>query len=109
MDPKVVTQVIEMLNKEYGKVADLTIARGRVHNFLGMKIDFSKKGKVMISMQSYIEQILDEVPDDMAGTATSPAADHLFKVRANPTLLSPKSAELFHHIVTQLLFVCKHA
>ena len=58
-------------------------------------------------MQEYIQKILDKVPDDMLGTASSPAADHLFKVRQEPDKLDTENAELFHHIVAQLLFVCK--
>ena len=61
-------------------------------------------------MQSYLEGTLEEVPDDMSGLVASPAAEHLFTVRDDPTMrLDDKRAELFHHIAIQLLFVCKRA
>jgi hypothetical protein len=40
-DPMVVTDVIQMLSDEFGKEAPLIITRGRVHDFLGMRLDFS--------------------------------------------------------------------
>jgi hypothetical protein len=43
----------------------------------------------------------------MNGTATSPAAEHLFKTRDNAAKLDKQAADLFHHITAQLLFVCK--
>ena len=41
----------------------------------------------------------------MNGTAITPAADHPFKVKDNPSTLNKVRAELFHRVVAQLLFV----
>ena len=41
----------------------------------------------------------------MAGNATTPAPDHLFKVRDNVPKLSPDRADLFHRVTAQILFV----
>jgi hypothetical protein len=50
-DPEVVTQVLEMFEGVYGsKDAPLTITRGKVHDYLGMTIDYRVKGKVGITM-----------------------------------------------------------
>ena len=109
-DSRVVTNVIKMLKTQYGKVGELNVVRGKRHEYLGIDLDFSTPGKVIISMQQYIERILDELPADMKGTATSPAAEHLFQVREQPDgKLDPATADLFHHIVAQLLFICKRA
>jgi hypothetical protein len=35
-----VTDVLDLFDDEYGKEAPLTITRGHVHNYLGMKIDY---------------------------------------------------------------------
>jgi hypothetical protein len=45
-----------------------------------MRLDFTEPGKVKVNMEDYIQEMLDELPADMAGTATSPAADYLFTV-----------------------------
>jgi Reverse transcriptase (RNA-dependent DNA polymerase) len=109
VDDNVVTNIIEKLSTEFGKEAPLTVNRGAVHDYLGMSIDYSEVGKVKISMQQYIEAILNEMPDDMAGVSPSPAANHLFNVDPNCTKLSTDKQEFFHHVVAQLLFLCKRA
>jgi hypothetical protein len=88
----------------------LTVTRGRVHEYLGMNLNFETPGKVVFSMKQYVENILEEAPDDMDGEAATPAANHLFDVRSNgATLLDAEAADLFHHIVARLLFLCKRA
>ena len=108
-DSTVVDRIINMLEAEFGKEAPLTIRRGKIHDYLGMTLDFSLDGKVQISMEDYIRKMLAELPDDMAGVATTPAAEHLFKVNQSPTYLDEKDAMFFHHNVAKLLFLCKRA
>ena len=110
VDPNVVTDILDKLSEEFGKEAPLTITRGKKHDYLGMVLDYSVPGKVKIIMSDYIKGILDEVPSDMNGEAPTPAANHLFDVNnENPALLDREKAELFHHIVAQLLFLCKRS
>ena len=106
---QVVTDIIKQLEQEFGKEAPLTIRRGKVHDYLGMILDFSLPGKVQIKMEEYIKNMLMELPEDMAGLATTPAADHLFKINDTPTHLTDEAAMLFHHNVAKLLFLCKRA
>jgi hypothetical protein len=57
-----------MFEGVYGsKDAPLTITRGKIHDYLGMKIDFGVKGKVAITMMESIRAMLDAIPDDMGG------------------------------------------
>jgi hypothetical protein len=51
-DPKVVTDVIQMLFDEFGKEASLTIISGHVHEYLGMTLDFSVPGKVNLQWRT---------------------------------------------------------
>ena len=46
----VVYGVINKLDEKYGKEAPLTIAQGKTHKYLGMTIDFSSEGKLIIRM-----------------------------------------------------------
>jgi hypothetical protein len=50
IDPDVNTDIIEMIDNEFGKVAPFTITRGWIHDYLGMTLDFSEQGKVKIKM-----------------------------------------------------------
>ena len=70
-----------------------------------MELDFSAKGKVIITMLNCIEEMLEELPEDMAGIAATPAANHLFQVNEEAEKLSAQQAEFFHHNVAKLLFL----
>jgi Reverse transcriptase (RNA-dependent DNA polymerase) len=108
-DPDVVSGVIEQLSSEFGKEAPLTINRGKVHDYLGMTLDFSVASKVKIGMVQYVKNMLAELPDDMDGTSVNSAAAHLFDVNEECKKLDKEGAELFHHLVAKLLFLCKRS
>jgi hypothetical protein len=110
VEPNVVTQTIKQLETIFGAESPLTITRGKIHDYLGMVIDFNTKGKVKITMKQYIESMLDELPSDMDGEAGTAAANHLFEVNMkNPIKLGEEKAEMFHHNTAKLLFLCKRA
>ena len=108
-DSLVVDAIIDMLEQEFGKEAPLTIYHGKIHDYLGMTLDFTLAGKVQIHMEEYITSMLTELPADMDGMATTPAAEHLFKINETPKYLDEKEAMFFHHNVAKLLFLCKRA
>jgi len=62
MDLKVVSNVIKNLKQDYEKVGDSNMVYGKVHNYLGMKLDFTYARKVMLSIKQYINLILQNVP-----------------------------------------------
>jgi hypothetical protein len=74
-----------------------------------MKLDYSTVGKVKITMQDYIERMLEELPDNMDGTVATPAANHLFEVKLESTMLDHATTDFFHTNVAKLLFLCKRA
>ena len=45
-----VDALINKLSEKYTKEADLTIYRGKVHEYLGMNMDYHKEVKVKIDM-----------------------------------------------------------
>jgi hypothetical protein len=91
MDPKVVENLIKKMNGRYGVEAPLVVNRGKVHDYLGMTLDYSVEGKVKILMKKYIEEMLEELPDDMNGKTATPAANHLFTVSEQPVLLKEET------------------
>ena len=109
VEADVVTNIITLLELEFGKDAPLTVTRGKVHDYLGMTIDYSIKGKVKFTMIDYIKNMLEELPVDMDGTVTTPASSHLFEVNEDAEKLSAKMGEVFHHNTAKLLFLCKRA
>jgi hypothetical protein len=113
VDPVVVTTILNLLDGKYGqeivggKRAPLTITRGTVHDYLGMTLDYSEEGALKIHMRDYVKKILDKMPEKMDGTATLPAAEHLFQIQDNIELLDESNSEFFHATVAKLLFLCK--
>ena len=80
VDPNVVTSVIDDIQKEYGNNDTVTFNIGKVHNYLGMKIDFYTTEKVEITMNDSIFDIIDDTPNAMIGEAVTPTGAHLFQV-----------------------------
>jgi hypothetical protein len=74
-----------------------------------MVLDYTEEGRVKISMTQYINEILEELPEDMSGEAPTPAAMHLFQVDPNAQKLDVATKEMFHQNVAKLLFLSKRA
>jgi hypothetical protein len=92
------TEVIKMINDEFGQEAPLTVTRGKIHEYLGMTLDYSEAGKVKIKMIDYVEKMLAELPEDMMGEAPTPAANHLFAVDDSKEKVSEKRLSSFTHM-----------
>ena len=56
-----------------------------------------------------MEEAIDEFPEELIGTATSPAGAGLFKVCKDDEKLQPAEAEILHSIVAKLLYTVKRA
>ena len=103
VDATKVTAVIEWFKTIYGNVR---VSRGKVHDYLGMNLDFSDKGKLKISMVPFLKKIIEDFPERITGSAATPATDRLFDVRddSERILLDEERARAFHHAVAQYLF-----
>ena len=109
-DPSVVDDIINNINAVYGEIQEITVKRGKRHDYLGMDVSLETKGKVIISMKKYIKDMLEELPKDMDGVSATPAAKHLFEVNEeNPKYLDIERKQTFHHNVAKLLFLSKRA
>jgi hypothetical protein len=51
------------------------------HGYLEMIFNFSSKNEVQINMNLYISKIMKEFPKEIIGKTSTPAGDHLFKIR----------------------------
>jgi hypothetical protein len=81
----------------------------KVHDYLGMMLDFSVEGKVKVIMKDYIQDMLDELPSDMDGESVTPAGEHLFTANENPVPLDEATVQMFHTNTAKLLFLSKRA
>ena len=97
VDKKVVEDMLKQLTTKFGQDAPLTTCRGKILDYLGMKIDYRRKGKVTFSRENYIKQMLEEAPYDMVGVAKTPATCHIFNVNDGARKLEEKKAQFLPH------------
>ena len=106
VDSKEVDKFIEQMEQTFGTDAPLTVTCGKVHDYLGMNLDFRVRGEVRIDMEHYIDMMLQDAPEDMDGVLNTHAAAHLFKVNSeNPRLLNEEQKKIFVHLVMQGLYI----
>ena len=99
-------EFIAMMEKEFGKSAPLSVSRGPVQEYLGMTMDFSEKGRVVIKMSDYVKTMLNDAPASMDGKAATPTATHLFKVNTEDLkVLDKERKDLFVHLVMHGLYL----
>ena len=93
-------------DEEIGKIK---VNYGPRFDFVGMVLDYSKPGKLIVDMRDYVKKMLEEFKYDIKKIAKTPAANHLFKVDDNCEKLNNKMKEDFHTFVAKNLFLCKRA
>ena len=105
MDSNEVTKCIEHFKKIYGN--RMTVHRGKVHDYLGMDLDFSSAKVLKIGMIKYIKKIHDKFPEEIKSAGATPAAEHLFDVcKDNKDKILPEEQALaFYCTTAQLLFL----
>jgi hypothetical protein len=104
VDPSVVGNMIDVLKAEFGQKLDFTVRRGKIHEYLGLRLDFSNKGKVVMT----ISELLKETPEDLfKGPARSAASNYLFHVNPKAKKLDNDAAVLYHHLTAKLLYLSK--
>ena len=105
-------EVMKFLNHFTGIYGDrMTVNRGKVHDYLGMYMDFRTAKTLKICMIKYIKKIHEDFREEIKTAYAMPAANHLFNVRENnqDKLLPEEQAQAFHHTTVQLLFLSAHA
>jgi hypothetical protein len=98
------------LNSKYGNHGKVTATRGKVQDYLGMELDYRKRGELKINMTKYVENMLNNFPVQLGkkDDAKTPAADSLFNLGTGAKL-DTKRSEIFHTFVAKGLFLCKRA
>ena len=107
---KLVTNIIDKIIKQFTKDKPLSITRGLIHKYLGMKINLSNAVKVMFTMYDYVKNMLEELPEEwLSGGSETPDDNQMFSVDPDSDNLSKKDAVFFNHNVAKLLCLLKRA
>ena len=109
-EKKVLDEFVEYLQGIYDdeEIGTIKVNEGPVYEFVGMKLDFSKKGKLRVNMIDYVKKIIEEFNYDLSERKIkTPAADHLFQTNEDAGKLNKKMKEDYHTFVAKSLFLCK--
>ena len=63
----IVTNQIKFLDKDYGQKEPLTLTRGKVHEYLGMTVDFRNQGSALFNQFDAIKKFWNILPDYLHG------------------------------------------
>jgi hypothetical protein len=111
-DAKVNDKFEQWLLSNYGKHGKLVNYCGKVHEYLGMEIDYTEKGKVIFGMIKYVENMIKDIPEKLKSTAdiakTPAGEDGLFN-QGQGGKLPMECAKAYHTMVAKGLFLCKRA
>jgi hypothetical protein len=126
LHPKVVDYTIAWLREEYKSVftdgsGKMKVARGKVHKYLGMTLDFATLKIVKVTMLEYVDEIvgswdkacskLDDGYNVVSGCKriATAASNNLFKVDEDAVKLDQVRAKTFHNITAKGIYVTKRA
>ena len=85
----------------------MSVVRGKKHTYVGMDLDHSSLGEVIVSMDSYITEAIDEFTEEKMKIIKTPTGNHLFKVDDVCVKLCERDKIIFHRLVPNLLFLSK--
>ena len=123
---KVNDDTIKWLRRDYESIftdgsGEMKVARGKVHKYLGMKLDFTNTGVVTVTMIDYVDDVIkawDEAVtkfNDGFERVTkrqriaTAAPEDLFKVNDDAVKLGKDKSKVFHSIVAMILYIVKRA
>ena len=112
-NPSVMTMIINKLKDAYTSNSsikdELTIARGKVHDYLGMSISYETIGEVCVTMYDCVSKLIAHLPDDMIGYKETPGVDYLFKTTNGGLLLTQGLKDTFHELTAKNLWLSQQA
>ena len=81
--------LIKDLNKKFKtNFQELAVTKGKIHDYIGINIDYSNNKYVKFTMYNFLEDVLSEAQPDMNGQSKWPANAKLFNVDTTSTKLS---------------------
>ena len=74
----VASNIIKKFDKAHATIDKLTMHRRKVHEYLGMTIDFTSIGEVKLSMHDMMQKLINDLPGNMIGKKNTAAPLYLF-------------------------------
>ena len=100
------TGYISKLEVEYGSRDELTVLRGKVHEYLGMTIDFRVPGECKMSQFDFLKKLWKSLPVSLKGTyRNTPAPESLFKIDSESSRLDAGRKDEYHQVTAKCLWL----
>ena len=87
-------------------LGEITICRGRIHNYLGMVMDFQHRGLVHITIQKMIESII--LDWNVSTSRNTPAKSDLFDIDESSATVNEEMSKQLHGGIAKLLYLATH-
>ena len=83
----------------------LSVTRGKLHEYLGMNLDFRKEGSVVFTRHDAIKKFWSILPDDLRGKHESvPAPENSLTLDPNSTKVGMKLKDEHHTAIEKCLY-----
>jgi len=116
VDEAVNEAFIERVRQEFEEIFEdgsgkMKVTRGKVHDFLGMTLDYNTDGLLYVHMFKYLKEVLTswEKLSSSRGLKETAAPANLYVVRQDAKKLDAEHKEGFHSHVQKMLFAAKRA
>ena len=96
----------DFFDKLTAELGELTIRRGRVHEYLGMLLNFSQPNVVHITIEKMIKQLISDW--NVSKMRNSPAKSDLFSINESSEALNEENSKQLHRGIAQLLYLGTH-
>ena len=102
---------LKWLKRKYASdgIGNVSVTRGRRHEYLGMTLVFTSEGKLKIDMVDYNDKMCREFPEELDGNTKYPWTEKLFAVDKNSDVLDTESKNSFHTHTMKIMYLAKRA
>ena len=92
LQPQIETEHVKLLDGTYDSYDPLTFARGKVHQCLGITLNFGLKRGVTFSQCDFIKKFWLDLPQELRGPyRNAPTPENFLKVDKNASLVDAKN------------------
>jgi Reverse transcriptase (RNA-dependent DNA polymerase) len=109
INSRVNDEFLKWLQMKYGSdnIGKVKATRGKVHDYLAMKLDYSEAGILKVDMTDYVKSMIQEFPQELNGKVKSPWNTNLFHVDPKSKLLDETRSTVFHTFIMKGMFLAK--
>ena len=109
INSRVNDEFLKWLHVKYGSdnIGKVKATRGKVHDYLAMKLDYSEAGILKVDMTDYVKSMIQEFPQELNGKVKSPWNTNLFHVDPKSKLLDETRSTVFHTFIMKGMFLAK--